>query len=405
MARLFLTGFCVLIITIVLAVLSVSSIEMRLYRSNNADFLEYANRGTFYLLDDAIEGRTGTDLTNAVLSVRDRFKEPVALKRKQDLNLPAKGLKILDSGGIYLLDLGDSSYVLRKSEFVDGIWSIAAVPSRSEERVMTAHGTLELAKDKLAGKDPDEQSRVLSQLQQHTDIPISLRALAQLDLTDREKARLRDQQIVARNAANNGEQFWIEIEPGGPILQTGPIIYPTDKLHAQTILAASFISVLIAGYLFWIWLLWRDLQRLRRASRDIGHGKLDTRVRTRKTSSIHSVLEGFNHMAIRTENMVASQRELTNAVSHELRTPLARMMFDLEMGRQANNSQDRMRHLDNLELSVVELNTLVDELLTYAKQERIESPLELEILSTIDVTRCVKYIAECNAIHRVWNFY
>ena len=50
MVRLFLTGFCVLIVTIVLAVLSVSSIEMRLYRFNSADLLEYANEGTFLSL-------------------------------------------------------------------------------------------------------------------------------------------------------------------------------------------------------------------------------------------------------------------------------------------------------------------------------------------------------------------
>jgi len=386
MVRLFLTGFCVLIVTVVLAVLSVSSIEMRLYRFNSADFLEYANKGTFLLLDDAIEGRTGNDLKNTVLSVRDRFKTPVALKNIQDLKLPAKGLAVLDAGGVYLHDLGDSSYVLRRSKHVDRIWSIAAVPSRSEERIMAVHGALELAKDKLTGKSANERSQVLSQLQKYTDIPLSLHSSAELNLKDKEKARLEDQQVVVRSAANNGEIFWIQIEQNGPILQAGPVSYPVDKNYVQTILAISFITVFLAGYLFWIWLLWRDLQRLRHAARDIGLGKLDTRVHARKTSFIHSVLDGFNHMATRTENMVASQRELTNAVSHELRTPLARMMFDLEMGKQADNSQDRMRHLDNLELSVVELNTLVDELLTYAKQERVESPLELKKFSQNDAS-------------------
>ncbi len=385
MVRLFLTGFCVLIVTIVLAVLSVSSIEMRLYRFNSADLLEYANEGTFNLLDDTIEGRTGSDLQNTLVSVRDRFKHPVALKRKQDLNLPAKGLAILDDGGIYLHDLGDSSYVLRKSKHVDRIWSIAAVPNRIEERIMAVHGTLELTKDKLAGKSASEITQELSQLKQYTDIPISLHALAELDLTDKEKARLEDQQIVARNAANNGELFWIEIERAGPILQAGPISYPVDKNYVQTILAISFITVFLAGYLFWIWLLWRDLQRLRHAARDIGHGKLDTRVHARKTSFIHSVLDGFNHMATRTENMVASQRELTNAVSHELRTPLARMMFDLEMARETDNSINRARHLDSLELNIVDLSKLVDDLLIYAKQERVDSPLELELFSAQDM--------------------
>lgn len=387
MFRLFLTGFCVLIVTVVLAVLSVSSIEMRFYQFNSADFLEYANKGTFILLDDAIEGRTGTDLKNTVLSVRDRFKTPVALKRKRDLNLPAKGLAVLNAGGIYLHDLGDSSYVLRESKHIDSIWSIAAVPSRSEERIMAVHGALELAKDRLTAKSAKERSQVLSQLKQYTDIPISLHTTAELSLTDKERAQLEDQQIVARNAANNGELFWIEVERAGPILQAGPISYPVDKNYVQTILAISFITVFLAGYLFWIWLLWRDLQRLRYAARDIGHGRLDTRVPARKTSIIHSVLDGFNLMATRTENMVASQRELTNAVSHELRTPLARMMFDLEMSKQADNSLDRTRHLDNLEVSVIELNTLVDELLTYAKQERVESPLELETLSLNDTSK------------------
>ena len=385
MIRLFLTGICVLIVTVVMAVLSVSNIEMRLYRFNSADFLEYANKGTFYLLDDTIKGRTGTDLQNTLLSVTARFKEPVTLKRKQDLNLPAKALAVLDAGDIYLHDRGDSSYVLRKSEHVDRIWSIAAVPSTSEERIMTVHGTLALAKDKLTGKSANEKSQALSQLKQYTNIPISLHAPEELDLTDKEKTRLEEQQIVVRNAANNGELFWIEIERAGAILQAGPISYPTDKNHVQTILIISFITVLLVGYLFWIWLLWRDLQRLRHAAHNIGLGKLDTRVPARKTSFIHSVLDGFNHMASRTENMVASQRELTNAVSHELRTPLARMMFDLEMARETDSPINRTRHLDSLELNIVDLNKLVDDLLVYAKQERVDSPLELELFSANDM--------------------
>ena len=66
-------------------------------------------------------------------------------------------------------------------------------------------------------------------------------------------------------------------------------------------------------------------------------------------------------MASRTENMVASQRELTNAVSHELRTPLARMMFDLEMARETDSPINRTRHLDSLELNIVDLKKLVDD--------------------------------------------
>jgi len=381
MARLFLTGLFVLIVSILLAFLSVDRMEKQLYRGFNSEFFEYMNAGTFILLDDAIAGRSGADLRATVASIQDRFKYPIYFRSRQELDLPANGWAALDSGEYYMQDFGHSSQLHLTSKHTDAIWSISLAASMKEQRIMSANGVLSLVSDKLAGKNAEAQWRVVSQLQQLTDIPIALKTLEELDLPDKEIQQLQKQKIVVRNPADHGEQFWIKAGDSGLFLEAGPIDYPNKNRYVKNILDSLFYAVLLGGFLLWVWPLWRDLQRLRQASMAMGQGKLDTRVATRKTSLIRSVLDGFNQMANRTENMVASQRELTNAVSHELRTPLARMMFDLENARHTSNSQDRTRHLDSLELNIVELNTLGDELLTYAKQERVESPLELELLN------------------------
>jgi len=307
MARLFITAFCVLIASILLAFLSVDKIEKQLYRGINVDFFEYIDQGTFALLEDAIAGRSGEDLRDVVALITSRFKYPVSLEQKQDLDLPAQALAKLESGGVYLHSSEGSSSILRASVHTDGIWSLPARTGLRKEREMASYGVLSLVKDKLVGKSPEVQSLLMEQMQRLTDIPIKLQTQSELDLSEKDIARLRNQKIVVNNPGDNGEQFWIEIEPGGLIFNAGPISYPTSNNHVRTILNISFYAILLTGCLFWLWPLCSDLQRLRRAVPAMGRGKLDTRVRTRKTSLIRSVLEGFNHMANRTETMVANK--------------------------------------------------------------------------------------------------
>ena len=359
-----------------------SKIEMTMFYNAGLPFYKSQYRGTFDLLDDAVVDRQGADLQSALATLRTRFRTPLHLQYSHDLNLPTKGLNIVSTGGVYLHDLGDSTSLHRKSVIPGRVWTLSVVTTSEEERIALLSGTLSLIKEKLVGKDESGRARAMQELRLSYNVPIALKSMSELALNEKDTSLLEAGQIVVKKPLESGELFLVTVDNSNVIFQFGPIDYPASFESRFWFDAIIFIAIMLTCILLWMWPLWRDLQRLRQASIDIGNGKLDTRVRTHSASLIKPIIDSFNGMATRTENMVESQRELTNAVSHELRTPLARIMFDLQMARDANRVLKQSRHLDSLESNVGELNTLVDELLTYARQERMESPLELETMTT-----------------------
>lgn len=58
---------------------------------------------------------------------------------------------------------------------------------------------------------------------------------------------------------------------------------------------------------------------------------------------------------------------LTNAVSHELRTPLARFKFSLEILARTPDGARKQDYIDNMKGDVAEPESLIDEMLSYAR--------------------------------------
>ncbi|MGQ7848724.1 ATP-binding protein [Granulosicoccus sp. 3-233] len=375
----------VVFIAINLAIFIGGKIEMAMVYNEGEPFYVGQYRGTFDLLDDAIVERAGVDLQATLVALKTQFKTPLRLEYQQELDLPPKGWEIIANEAVYLHDLGNSISLYRKSIIPGRVWSLPVVTPYVDERIAHVSGTLSLIKGKLSAMDAGTRALAMEELRRSYDVPLALKSISELDLSAKEISLLQAEQIVVKNPLESGEVFLVKLGKSSVVFQFGPIDYPASFEDRTWYGAIILTAIALTFFLLWIWPLWRDLQRLRRASFDIGDGKLGTRVRSHPASLIKPILDSFNSMATRTENMVESQRELTNAVSHELRTPLARMMFDLQMARDADNVLEQSRHLDSLEINVGELNTLVDELLTYARQERVESPLEFEALSAEDM--------------------
>ncbi|GAB3481170.1 ATP-binding protein [Marinomonas epiphytica] len=88
----------------------------------------------------------------------------------------------------------------------------------------------------------------------------------------------------------------------------------------------------------------------------------------------------FDSMSTHIERLLKVQREMINAISHELRTPIARLRFGLEVMK---DDVDEVveKTIEGLEDDVEELNTLVDEVLTYGKLEEGALALNFENVS------------------------
>ena len=78
-------------------------------------------------------------------------------------------------------------------------------------------------------------------------------------------------------------------------------------------------------------------------------------------------------MAKRIQHLINSHKELTRAVSHELRTPISRIRFSLEMIESAPDRKHQSYYISEIKKDVDELNTMVSELLVYARFDR-ENP-------------------------------
>lgn len=117
------------------------------------------------------------------------------------------------------------------------------------------------------------------------------------------------------------------------------------------------------------WRLTRPLIMAVRAAREIGDGKLETRIDSRRHGGEMRLLAtAINDMASRIEKQLKDQRELLAAVSHELRTPLGHMRVLIETARERRGTDDG-KALAELDREVLVLDDLVGKLLASSRLE------------------------------------
>lgn len=118
------------------------------------------------------------------------------------------------------------------------------------------------------------------------------------------------------------------------------------------------------------WRLTRPLLVTIAAARDIGDGKLDTRVHVGPRGGEMRILAtALNEMAEKIGKQLSDQRQLLAAVSHELRTPLGHMRVLIETARDAPDPAAAGVQLAELEREVLMLDDLVAKLLASSRLE------------------------------------
>jgi two-component system, OmpR family, sensor kinase len=150
------------------------------------------------------------------------------------------------------------------------------------------------------------------------------------------------------------------------------------------------VAVTLLAAFFTIWAatakltrkLTRPLQDLTRVTREIGEGKLESRVRLGYThrGEVGILADSINEMAKRIERQMKDQRELLAGVSHEIRSPLARLRVLAELLQGGTASPDLHA---KIELEVAEIDDLVGKLLASSRLDF--GALELSVLCARDV--------------------
>jgi signal transduction histidine kinase len=130
-------------------------------------------------------------------------------------------------------------------------------------------------------------------------------------------------------------------------------------------IVSAFLCLLIAHYLS------KPIERLRTATNELARGNLDIRVSHyigNRRDEIAELVRDFDSMADELRKLIQSERNLLSGVSHELRSPIARIRLALTLARNAD-ARERREMLDRIEQDTIQLDSMLEKILTVARLE------------------------------------
>jgi len=249
----------------------------------------------------------------------------------------------------------------------------------------------DLIGQRLAQTDKSKWQQTIKEYRSSLQLPISLEPLSAIVSTDDGQGPgLASGEIVSTSDAT-GETLFQRVGDSESVLSLGPLGLSRPALGTVFILTAVFYTCLAIAILLWVWPLWKNIRILSRATARFGQGDFNARALVGEKSGIAPLAHSFNSMADRIQRLIDSHKELTHAVSHDLRTPLARMRFGIDMLEVGNAPADRQRYMESMRADVDELETLINEMLTYAKFDRDAPDLSMK---TIGLSRWLKKVSD-----------
>lgn len=234
---------------------------------------------------------------------------------------------------------------------------------------------------------PGQEALRLKTLSPFIGFPMQLMPMFSAGLDSEQIRRLNQDEIIVRltESAIAGRNQLTVFAPSqlreGELLVVGPVAL-FDRLPVGLMIMTSIIALLLItlGAYGVIHLFERRLAGLTKTVLKLQSGDLNARMTLDGEDEISRLGDTVNQMAGHIQRLLDVQRELTQAVSHELRTPLARLRFGMEMLAESEDIDDRYAQLDKLDEDVSQLNTLIDEILTYASLEQGTPKLDFEVV-------------------------
>lgn len=237
-----------------------------------------------------------------------------------------------------------------------------------------------------------QEAKYLANIQQHFSHPVSVQSIRDLDLDSEQLSRLRlgNGIILYRdNPSIRGTTISIisplERDPSQAIV-IGPVPLfnwmPFELAAGITLLSLFILSLGVYGLMI---PMQAKLREVNRALDQMQGGDLSVRLPVDGTDELANLASSYNNMAEHIQRLIEAQRELMRAVSHELRTPVARIRFALEMLVDEDDYDYRVQQMDMIDKDIEALNTLIDEIMTYAKLEQGMPSLDFEQVSLFEV--------------------
>ncbi|MFZ5968474.1 MAG: sensor histidine kinase [Bacillota bacterium] len=171
----------------------------------------------------------------------------------------------------------------------------------------------------------------------------------------------------------------LEIGYIGPFIISEGEIEFTRGINTSIIVGAfiSFVAAMILGA-FFSKVISKPITNITKASHDIRHGKLDTRIKeSTKIQELKELSYAINYLAASLKKQNALRKRLTSDIAHELRTPLTVLHSHMEAIHDGiwEPTQERMGIFKN---EVERLMKLVEQLKHLTDIESDDIALEIE---------------------------
>lgn len=239
---------------------------------------------------------------------------------------------------------------------------------------------------------PGQEREYLAKIQKYFTYPISIQNLHELQLDSEQIGQLRQDQSIMLykdSATMRGTNITIiSPMPSNPseVLVIGPVPVfnwmPFQLAGGITLLSLFLLSLGVYGLIV---PLERKIRQVRYALNRMKSGDLSLRVPIEGNDEMANLAASYNNMLDHIQRLIEAQRELMRAVSHELRTPVARIRFGMEMLAEEDDYEYRLQQIEMIDKDIEALNTLIDEIMTYAKLEQGTPSLEFEELPLVEV--------------------
>ncbi len=239
---------------------------------------------------------------------------------------------------------------------------------------------------------PGQEREYLAKIQKYFTYPISIQNLHELQLDSEQIGQLRQDQSIMLykdSATMRGTNITIiSPMPSNPseVLVIGPVPVfnwmPFQLAGGITSLSLFILSLGVYGLIV---PLERKIRQVRYALNRMKSGDLSLRVPIEGNDEMANLAASYNNMSDHIQRLIEAQRELMRAVSHELRTPVARIRFGMEMLAEEDDYEYRLQQIEMIDKDIEALNTLIDEIMTYAKLEQGTPSLEFEELPLVEV--------------------
>ncbi|MCF6434471.1 ATP-binding protein [Pseudoalteromonas sp. MMG022] len=195
-----------------------------------------------------------------------------------------------------------------------------------------------------------------------------------------QRSQLLQGEVVTTYTEHNHAVLSFLMQDKQTLVQLGPFMPVEQAVLPKYLIKLCSFLLLAVLLMFWLRPLWRDLMQLKYVTSQLAKGQLDISIAPSRFSAIANLTSQFHTMAKKVANLMSNQKHLVNAVSHELRTPLARLKFALALMH-----KDAPEQVSLMSEDVQEMETLIDEMLSYARLEMAQNELQFNAFDFVEL--------------------